>query len=246
MAKISLEGRIALVTGSGGGMGRSHAVLLAERGADVIVQDIKAEGIAETAELVRATGRRAHAVRADIRDVPALQAAIAEAAAGFGAPDILVNNAGVGGKRRTIEDVDVEIFDQMFDVHVRGTFFATQAVLPAMIERHYGRIVNISSIYAMGGSALASHYAAAKSAISRLHQVLGARACAAPHYRQRGGARVRGDRDDHGQQHRGPDPRARGNHAARPLYRAAGHLLRGGLARVERVRGDHRPSHQPQ
>ena len=166
MAKISLEGRIALVTGSGGGMGRSHAVLLAERGADVIVHDLKADGVAETVELVRAAGRRAHAINADIRDVPAFQAAIRDAAATFGPPDILVNNAGVGGGRRPIEEIDVETFDQMFDVHVRGTFFATQAVMPAMVERRYGRIVNISSIYAMGGSALASHYAAAKSAIS--------------------------------------------------------------------------------
>ena len=166
MAKNSLEGRTALVTGAGGGMGRSHAVLLAERGADVIVHDIKAAGVEETAEMVRAAGRRAHALQADMRDVPALQAGIGEAAAALRPPDILVNNAGVGGARRRIEEIDAGLFDEMFEVHVRGSVFATQAVLPAMIERRYGRIVNISSIYAMGGSALASHYAAAKAAIS--------------------------------------------------------------------------------
>ncbi len=166
MAKTSLEGHIAMVTGSGGGMGRSHAVLLAERGADVIVHDIKAEDVEETAGLVRAAGRWAYALKADIRDVTAFQAGIAEAAAGLGPPDILVNNAGVGGGRRRIEDIDAEIFDEMFQVHVRGAFFATQAVLPAMVERRYGRIINISSIYAMGGSALASHYASAKAALS--------------------------------------------------------------------------------
>jgi len=166
MAKISLDGRIAMVTGSGGGMGRSHAVLLAERGADVIIHDIKADGVEETAELVRGAGRRAHRLTADIRDVPAFKAAIAAAAADVGPPDILVNNAGVGGKRRRIQDIDAAIFDEMYEVHVRGTFFATQAVLPAMVERRYGRIVNISSIYAMGGSALASHYSSAKAAIS--------------------------------------------------------------------------------
>ena len=165
---VSLEGKTALVTGAGGGMGRSHAVLLAERGADVIVHDIKARGVEETAGMVRAAGRRAHALMADIRDVPAFQEGIGEAAAVLGAPDILVNNAGVGGGRRRIEEIDPAVFDEMFEVHVRGTFFATQAVLPAMVERRYGRIVNISSIYAMGGSALASHYAAAKAAISGL------------------------------------------------------------------------------
>ena len=158
----SLDGKRALVTGSGGGMGRSHAVLMAERGADIVVHDIESEGAEETAAMVRALGREALAVVADIRDVPTFVRAIADA----GPVDILVNNAGVGGARLTIEDVDIESFDRMFEVHVRGTFFATQTVLPAMKERRSGKVVNISSIYAMGGSQLASHYAAAKSAIS--------------------------------------------------------------------------------
>lgn len=158
----SLEGKRALITGSGGGMGRSHAILLAERGADIVVHDIKAEGAEETAEMVRAKGREATTVVADVRDVPAFTAAIAAA----GPVDILVNNAGVGGMRRAIEDIDAGIFNEMFEVHVRGCFFATQTVLPAMKEKKDGKIVNISSIFAMGGSASASHYAAAKSAIS--------------------------------------------------------------------------------
>lgn len=158
----SLEGKRVLITGAGGGMGRSHAELMAARGADIVIHDIKADGAEETAELVRDHGRQAEVVVADIRDVPAFTSLIARA----GPVDILVNNAGVGGSRRTIEDIDPETFNQMFDVHVRGTFFATQAVLPAMKEKKDGKIVNISSIYAMGGSQLASHYSAAKSAIS--------------------------------------------------------------------------------
>ena len=158
----TLDGKRALITGAGGGMGRSHAVLMAERGADIVIHDIKADGAEETAEMVRGHGRDATVVVSDIRDVPAFTAAIA----GAGPVDILVNNAGVGGARRTIEEIDPEIFNQMFEVHVRGTFFATQAVLPAMKEKKGGKIVNISSIYAMGGSQRASHYSAAKSAIS--------------------------------------------------------------------------------
>ena len=96
MAKSSLEGRIALVTGAGGGMGRSHALLLAERGADVIVHDV-IDGIDETAAAIRERGRRAHPLRVDIRDVAALQSGIREASEAFGPIDILVNNAGVGG-----------------------------------------------------------------------------------------------------------------------------------------------------
>lgn len=165
MSRLSLEGRIALVTGAGGGMGRSHASLLAERGADVIVHDRK-EAIEETAEIVRAKGHRALAIQGDIRDVTTLQSAFRSAIADFGPIDILVNNAGVGGPRRSVAEIDPDIFNEMFEVNVRGTFFATQAVIPTMIERGYGRIVNISSTYAMGGAVFSSHYAASKAAIS--------------------------------------------------------------------------------
>ena len=165
-ATNSLEGRTALVTGSGGGMGRSHAVLMAERGADIVVHDVKADGAAETAEMVRAHGRRASVIIADVRDVPGFTARIAEAERTHGAIDILVNNAGVSGRKRPVEEIDEPVFDEMFGVQVRGAFFATRAVLPGMKARRSGSIVNISSIYAMGGSAFASHYAAAKAALS--------------------------------------------------------------------------------
>ena len=159
-----LEGKIALVTGSSRGLGRSHAVVLAEHGADVIVHDILLKEAENTLEMVRQTGREARLITTDIRDVGAFKKAVRDA----GRVDILVNNAGVGGNRLAIEDVDCNIFDQMFSTHVRGTFFATQAVVAQMKERRAGKIVNISSIYAMGGSHFASHYSAAKSAISGL------------------------------------------------------------------------------
>ena len=159
-----LDGKIALVTGSARGLGRSHALVLAERGADVIVHDIRVEQAEETAEEISAMGREARVLSVDIRDVAGFQAAIRE----LGRIDILVNNAGIGGRRKPIEDVSEADFDDMFAIHVRGTFFATQAVLPQMKDLRAGRIDNISSIYAMGGSYYASHYSAAKSAISGL------------------------------------------------------------------------------
>ena len=159
-----LDGKIALVTGSGSGLGRSHAEMLAERGANVIVHDILAGPAEETMALVRRAGSEARLIATDIRDVDAFQDAVRDA----GPIDILVNNAGIPGNRKAVEDIDRDLFDLMFEVHVRGTFFATQAVVPGMKERRAGKIVNISSIYAMGGSPLASHYSAAKSAISGL------------------------------------------------------------------------------
>ncbi len=164
----SLLGSKVLITGSGGGLGRSHAVLMAERGADIVVHDIKREGAAETAEMVRAKGRRAEVIICDVRHIADFQRDIREASVRIGGIDVLVNNAGVGGKRRSIEEIDEAVFDEMFDIQVKGAFFATQAVVPAMKEKRNGRIINISSIYAMGGNANASHYAAAKSAISGL------------------------------------------------------------------------------
>ncbi len=162
----TLSGQKVFITGSGGGMGRSHAVLMAERGADIIVHDIKTEGAAETAELVRAKGRKAEVIVRDVREIKAFQSDIRAAVDKLGGIDVLVNNAGVGGKRLAIEDIDEAVYDQMFDVQVKGAFFAMQAVLPAMKSKRSGRVVNISSIYAMGGNVNASHYAAAKSAIS--------------------------------------------------------------------------------
>ena len=163
---ITLEGKTALITGSGGGMGRSHAVLMSERGADVIIHDIKEDGANETAEMVRANGQKASVLIADVRDVPEFTSKINQAEAEHGKIDVLVNNAGVSGNKLSVEDIDEVVFDQMFGIQVRGSFFATKAVLPGMKARKSGSIVVISSIYAMGGSEFASHYAAAKAALS--------------------------------------------------------------------------------
>jgi 3-oxoacyl-[acyl-carrier protein] reductase len=145
-----LEGKIALITGSGDGMGRAHAILMAERGADIVVSDIRAE--------------RAHVVVADMADVAQVKNMAEEGAARLGPIDILVNNAGYGQRLETM-DITEEDFDRMFAVHVRGSFFAAQAVIPAMKERRRGKIINISSMWGMTGAPVASHYCAAKAAL---------------------------------------------------------------------------------
>lgn len=162
----SLEGRIALITGGGGGMGGRHATMMAERGADVIVLDRDQSAADKTAAEVEKAGAKGLAVAVDATDVPALQGAIGKAAAELGPIDILVNNAGIGGQGLAIEDIDEATFDAMVAVNMKGSFFAVQAVVPGMKERRYGKIINISSNFAMGGAAFASHYAACKSALS--------------------------------------------------------------------------------
>jgi 3-oxoacyl-[acyl-carrier protein] reductase len=161
---IDLQNKRILITGAGGGLGQSHAVLLAERGADIIVHDINRESALETARVIQKLGQEATLLISNIRETNNFLKDVQE----IGRVDVLVNNAGVGGLGRKIEDIDPGIFDEMFDVHVKGTFFAAQAVLPQMKERKKGKIINTSSIFAMGGHYESSHYAAAKSAISGL------------------------------------------------------------------------------
>jgi 3-oxoacyl-[acyl-carrier protein] reductase len=155
---------VALITGSGDGMGRAHALLMAERGADIVVGDIRREAAEATAEEVRRLGRRAHVAAIDVADVDAVRSMVREAAAALGPIDVLVNNAGYG-QRALVEDIAESDFDRMFAVHVAGSFFCGQAVIPAMKERRRGKIINISSIWGMTGAGTASHYCAAKAAL---------------------------------------------------------------------------------
>lgn len=163
---LSLKGKTALITGSGGGMGRSHANIMSKRGADVIVHDIKEDGAKETADMVRGNGQKASVLIADVLDVKDFTSKIKAAEVDHGKIDILVNNAGVSGNKLMMEEIDEKTYDQMFDIQVKASFFATQAVLRGMKERKAGSVIMISSIYAMGGSDFASHYAAAKAALS--------------------------------------------------------------------------------
>ena len=165
MERNDFNERIILITGAGSGMGRSHAQLFAQRGGTVIVHDVNEDGVAGTVAAIEAEGGKAHSMVADIRDLPAFRAALAQAVAAVGDVDILVNNAGVSGDRKLIEDIDEQQWDAFMAVHVRGTFFATQAVLPAMKAKGYGRIVNISSQWGIAGSPNASQYSGAKAAL---------------------------------------------------------------------------------
>ena len=157
--------RVALITGSGSGIGRATAKAFAEQGADIAVFDINPAGAQETADAIKALGRQCGAWTVDVSDVNALQSAVADAEAQFGHIDILINNAGVPSDRCSIEAVTEEMFVNSFGVHVKGTLFATQAVVPGMKERCFGKIVNISSIQAMGAFANGATYNGAKGAV---------------------------------------------------------------------------------
>ena len=158
------DGKVAWITGSGRGMGRAHAELMASRGASIVVHDVLETEAQETAEALRGIGARFVVAHDSVADPAAMRGLVERVEAELGPIDILVNNAGIG-EHSSIEEITPESFQRMFDIHVKGTFFCAQAVIPAMKARKTGRIVNISSIWGMNGTNTASHYCAAKTAV---------------------------------------------------------------------------------
>ena len=151
---MSLEGKVALVTGAGRGMGRATALALANDGANVAVTDILADAVEETSTDVRATGCNSVAIAADIGDGGDIDRVIADAVSALGRVDILVNNAGVT-RYLDIMDITEEDWDRIHRVNARGAFFVMQRTARQMIDQGGGgRIVNIASIAGKGIAAL--------------------------------------------------------------------------------------------
>ena len=163
------EGRRALVTGAGSGIGRAIALRLAEEGADVVVHyHANAAGAEEVAATVAALGARALVVQADVRDAAAVEAMVARAAQAWGGLDVLVNNAGVV-RRSGLRDISVAMWDEVVDVNLKGTFLCAQAAARHMTG---GAIVNIASMRGVEGGSSSAHYAAAKAGVIALTKTL--------------------------------------------------------------------------
>jgi len=170
-----LTGRVALVTGASRGIGRAVALALAGAGADVVVNyRERSDDAAAAAAAIRALGRRALAVRADVADSAAVGRMMAEAAETVGPIDILVNNAGIG-LVRGLDDLTEADFDLTIAVNLKSAFLCTQAVLPGMRARTWGRIINISSGAARGAGGVGVHYNASKAGMEGLTRGYAAR-----------------------------------------------------------------------
>jgi 3-oxoacyl-[acyl-carrier protein] reductase len=170
-----LTGRIALVTGGSRGIGRAVALALADAGADVAVNYREAAGDAHAvANAVRAAGRRAIAVAADVSDGTAVAQMMNQIATGLGLVDLLINNAGIA-LIRTVEDLTEADFDRTITVNLKSAFLCTQAVLPHMRAQRWGRIVNISSGAARGAGGIGVHYNASKAGMEGLTRGYAAR-----------------------------------------------------------------------
>jgi len=166
---MKLAGRVAMVTGSGRGIGRAIALRLAAEGAAILVADLDPAGGAETARAIEAQGGKARFAATDVARPAESRAAVAAALEHFDRLDVLVNNAGVVRALPLLDVTEVD-WDRTFSVNTRGLFFCLQAAACEMARRRGGCIINMASIAGRGGRPLLADYAASKAAVISLTQ----------------------------------------------------------------------------
>ncbi|MBA0049209.1 mycofactocin-coupled SDR family oxidoreductase [Mycobacterium sp. NPDC050853] len=176
------EGKIALITGGARGMGRSHALALAQAGADIALCDrcensdvvgypLATEAdLAETVELVKATGRRCISAKLNVTDRPALESFVAEVEDSLGGIDIAIANAGVS-TIALLPDVESAQWDEVIGTNLTGTFNTISAVAPGMIKRNYGRIITVSSMLGHSATWAQAAYVSSKWGVIGLTKV---------------------------------------------------------------------------
>lgn len=158
-----LNGRIALVTGASRGIGRAIAIALAKAGADVAVNFRTRSGAAREVQAEAAGGGvRSIAVQADVSVRAEVERLVREVETSLGPIDILVNNAGISRPQK-MEEITEEDWDELLSVNLKSCFLVTQAVVPGMRARRWGRIINLSSVAAQTGGVVGAHYASSKA-----------------------------------------------------------------------------------
>jgi 3-oxoacyl-[acyl-carrier protein] reductase len=163
--------RVALVTGGGRGIGRAIVLALAKAGCDIVLTDLNQADLDEAAAQVRALGRRATVIINDVSDSARVKAAAEEAIAGMGQVDILVNNAGITRDNLFIRMKESD-WDLVLAINLKGAYNFCQALVPHMMKRRFGRIVNISSVVGVMGNAGQANYSASKAGLIGLTKSL--------------------------------------------------------------------------
>jgi 3-oxoacyl-[acyl-carrier protein] reductase len=159
-----LSGKKAIVTGGARGIGAAIASAFTREGADVVIIDLKLGAAQAAAKEIAIESVRTFGLAADVSDESAVAAAIEDANKALGHIDILVNNAGID-TTSLVKDMSMAMWDEMMAVNLRGTFLPTRAVLPGMIARKHGRIINLASQLGHKGAPLMAHYCAAKAGV---------------------------------------------------------------------------------
>ncbi len=164
---FDLTGRVAVVTGTSRGLGQYMARALARAGADIVMTSRTLQSLDAFGKEIERLGRRALPLELDVRDYDSIQQMAADAHAEFGKIDILVNNAGCN-VRKPAADVTWDDWNLILDTNLRGTFFVAQAIGRHMIERQYGRIINIGSVTCVAGYAGLGPYCASRGGVKQL------------------------------------------------------------------------------
>ena len=159
-----LKNKNALITGAGKGIGKAIALALAKEGVNVILLARTQDEIDNVAAKARSLRVKAHAIIADVADINSVNSAVEKALAEFKTIDILINNAGIAAFGNFLE-LEPAAWERIIQVNLMGTYYVTRAVLPTMIERKTGDIINISSTAGLNGNALTSAYSASKFAV---------------------------------------------------------------------------------
>ena len=158
-----LSDRVAIITGGARGIGRGIAIKFAEEGSSIAIADVLAEEAAKTVKEVSERGREVIFIHCDVSNNFQVRTMVEQVIRKFGKIDILVNNAGIGPAPRSITKVSEEEWERVLAVNLKGAFLCCKAVVPYMKEKHYGRIINISSIAAISPPAPDIHYSCAKA-----------------------------------------------------------------------------------
>jgi len=166
-ALFDLSGQVAIVTGTSRGLGQYFARALAKAGADLVLTSRNRETLREMEEEVKSLGRRSVSLELDVRDHGSIQKMVSAASDFFGRIDILVNNAGCNVRKPAVE-ITWDDWNLVLDTNLRGTFFVAQAVARRMIERGYGRIINLGSVTSVAGYAGLGPYGASRGGIRQL------------------------------------------------------------------------------
>ena len=167
-----MKNKVAMITGASVGIGRAVALQMAEKGAKLILVDMNAETLAKLEEELKAYNAESMSFVCDVSDEKAVNEAVQVATEKFGGIDILINNAAIWRVKSLFWETSIETWKKLLDVNVMGVVYCTNAILPKMMEKGYGRIVNVASVAGVYGNANMSVYSATKGALISMSKAL--------------------------------------------------------------------------